>query len=107
MGVLRALGMSGVQVGVALVIEQVLLVAAGLGAGTAIGLLAAKLVIPLYQTGAGPYPGTPPFAPQIAWEQVTLIYGVFGVALLLTLLTLAWILARMKLFVAVKLGDVN
>jgi hypothetical protein len=29
------------------------------------------------------------------------------VALLLTLLALAWILGRMRLFQAVKLGDVN
>lgn len=107
MGVLQALGMSGVQVAVAITIEQVLLVVAGLGAGTGIGLLAAKLVVPLYQVGVGPHPGTPSYPPQIAWDEVTLIYAVFGVALLLTLVALAWVLARMRLFQAVKLGDVN
>lgn len=107
MGVLRALGMSGRQVGVALVIEQVLLVLAGLGSGTGIGLLAAKIVIPLFQVGVGPHPGTPPFAPVIAWEQVLIIYGVFAIALLLTLTSLAVVLGRMKLFQAVKLGDAN
>ncbi len=107
MGVLRALGMSAVQVGVALITEQVLLVGAGLAAGTGIGLLAARLVIPLYQAGVGPHPGTPPFPPLIAWDEVTLIYAVFGVALLVTLLALAWVLGRMRLFVAVKLGDAN
>lgn len=107
MGVLQALGMSGWQVVVAITIEQVTLVAAGLGAGTGIGLLAAKLVVPLYQTGVGPHPGTPSFAPLIAWDQVTLIYAVFGAALVLALLALAWVLGRMRLFVAVKLGDAN
>jgi putative ABC transport system permease protein len=107
LGVLGALGMSGLQVALALTIEQVVLVAAGIGAGTGIGLLAATLVVPLLQVGAGPYPGTPAYPPQIAWDQVTLIYIVFAVALLLTLLALAWILGRMKLFQAVKLGDVN
>jgi putative ABC transport system permease protein len=43
----------------------------------------------------------------MAWDQVQVIYGVFGVALLLTLLALAWILGRMRLFQAVKLGDAN
>lgn len=107
LGVLRALGMSGAQVAIELVIEQVLLVAAGIGAGTGIGLLAAQLVVPLLQVGAGPHPGTPAYPPQIAWAQVSIIYAVFALALLTTLLALAWIIARMRLFQAVKLGDAN
>jgi putative ABC transport system permease protein len=85
----------------------VLLVAAGIGAGTGIGLLAARLVVPLLQVGAGPHPGTPAYPPQIAWDQVSLIYLVFAAALLLTLLALSWTLGRMRLFQAVKLGDAN
>ena len=107
LGVLRALGMSGLQVALELTIEQVLLVLCGIGAGTAIGLLAARLVVPLLQVGAGPHPGTPFYPPQIAWEQVSLIYVVFAAALLLTLLALSWTLGRMQLFQAVKLGDAN
>jgi putative ABC transport system permease protein len=107
LGVLRALGMSGAQVAIELIIEQVLLVAAGVGAGTGIGLLAAQLVVPLLQVGAGPHPGTPSFPPQLAWNQVAIIYIVFAAALLLTLLALSWIMGRMRLFQAVKLGDAN
>lgn len=107
LGVLRALGLSGVQVLVALVLEQVTLVVAGLAAGTGIGLAVSFYVVPLLQVGLPPHPGTPSFQPLIAWDQVTIIYLVFGVALLLTLLALAWTLGRMKLFQAVKLGDAN
>jgi putative ABC transport system permease protein len=107
LGVLRALGMSGTQVAVALIVEQLLLVVAGIAAGTGIGLLAARLIVPLLQVGAGPHPGTPVSPPQLAWEQVGIIYGVFGVALLITLMALAGTLGRMKLFQAVKLGDAN
>src|SRR5262249_4722681 len=107
LGVLRALGMSGVQVAVELVTEQLLLVAAGIAAGTGIGLLAAQLVGPLLQVGAGPHPGTPASPPQLAWGQVVVIYAVLGAALLITLLALAGALGRMKLFQAVKLGDAN
>jgi putative ABC transport system permease protein len=107
LGVLRALGMGGGGVGVALAVEQLTLVAAGIGAGTGIGLLASLLVVPLLQVGVGPQPGTPPSPPQIAWDQVTLIYIVFAAALLLTLFALAWLLGRMRLFQAVKLGDAN
>jgi putative ABC transport system permease protein len=107
LGVLRALGLSGLGVAVALVIEQLTMVIAGIAAGTGIGLLASTIVVPLLQIGAGPQPGTPPYPPQIAWDQVTLIYIVFAAALLLALLSLAWLLGRMKLFQAVKLGDAN
>jgi putative ABC transport system permease protein len=107
LGVLRALGLSGAQVAVALLVEQVLLVAAGVGAGTGIGLLVAVLVVPLLQVGVGPHPGTPAYPPQIAWTDVQLIYVVFAVALALTLLGLVWVLRRMQLFQAVKLGDAN
>jgi putative ABC transport system permease protein len=107
LGVLQALGMSGPQVALALTLEQLILVAAGVAAGTGIGALAAQVVVPLLQVGAGPYPGTPAYAPQLAWEQVTIIYAVFGAALLLTLLSLGIGLGRMRLFQAVKLGDAN
>ncbi|HEU5103069.1 MAG TPA: ABC transporter permease [Roseiflexaceae bacterium] len=107
LGVLRALGMSGAQVAIELVTEQLLLVVAGIAAGTGIGLLAAQLVVPLLQVGAGPHPGTPASPPQLAWAQVAIIYAVFGAALLITLLALAGALGRMKLFQAVKLGDAN
>lgn len=107
LGVLRALGLRGSQVVLILVIEQVLLVAAGIGAGTGIGLLVAMLVVPLMQVGAGPYPGTPAYAAQIAWSDISLIYLIFALALMLTLLALIISLSRMQLFQAVKLGDAN
>lgn len=107
MGVLSALGMRGRQAALSLAGEQLLLVGLGSGLGSGIGLLAAKLIVPLLNIGAGPYPGTPAVPPQIAWQQVSLIYLAFIAALLLTLLALAWLLRRMQLFQAIKLGDVN
>ena len=107
LGVLRALGLGGGQVAVALILEQVTLVVAGLVAGTGIGLAVSSYVVPLLQVGLPPHPGTPSYAPQIAWDQVTIIYAIFGIALSITLLALAGMLGRMKLFQAVKLGDAN
>jgi putative ABC transport system permease protein len=107
LGVLQALGISGVQVAVALVLEQLTLVLVGIGAGTGIGVLVSALVVPEMQVGVGPHPGVPSYVASIAWDHVTIIYAVFGVALGLTLLSLAWMLSRMKLFQAVKLGDAN
>ncbi len=107
LGVLRAIGLSSTQVGLALGIELTLIVLAGTGAGTGIGLAAAILVVPLLQVGAGPHPGTPVFAPLVAWNEVAVIYAVFAITLLITLLVLAVALGRTQLAQAVKLGDAN
>jgi putative ABC transport system permease protein len=107
LGVLQAIGLGGGQVAAALIIELALIVLAGTGAGTGIGLTAALLVVPLLQVGSGPYPGTPPYGAQIAWDEVSIIYAVFATSLLLTLLVLGAILSRTQLNQAVKLGDAN
>lgn len=107
LGMLRALGLSGMGVAAALALEQLLLVGAGLVAGTAIGALAATLVVPLMQVGVGPFPGTPAYPPRLVWDSMFGIYAAFGGTLLLSLLMLGAGLARVKLFQAVKLGDAN
>jgi putative ABC transport system permease protein len=42
---------------------------------------------------------------QIAWDQIGLIYAVFGAMLLLAVFVMLMLLRRMKLFQAVKLGE--
>ncbi len=107
LGMLRALGLSGFGVATALVLEQLLLIGAGLAAGSGIGALAALLIVPFMQVGVGPYPGVPAYPPRLAWESMMSIYAAFGVTLMLSLLALGASLARIRLFQAVKLGDVN
>jgi hypothetical protein len=65
------------------------------------------LVVPLLQIGAGPFPGTPPYPSQVAWDQVATIYAVFAGAMGLALLMLGLAIGRLQLFQAVKLGDAN
>lgn len=107
LGMLRALGWSGFGVAAALLLEQLLLIGAGLAAGSGIGALAALLIVPFMQVGVGPYPGVPAYPPRLAWESMASIYAAFGVTLMLSLLALGASLARVRLFQAVKLGDVN
>jgi putative ABC transport system permease protein len=47
----------------------------------------------------------PPFAVNIATEQILIIYAVFGFVLVATVLITVVLLRRMKLFQAVKLGE--
>ncbi|MBU6335525.1 MAG: ABC transporter permease [Chloroflexi bacterium] len=106
-GMLRAMGFGGGGVLVALALEQVLLVLLGLGVGTAIGLLVATVIVPLLQVGVGPHPGTPATPARVAWQEIQLIYVVFGATLTVTLGVLALNAARLRIFQAVKLGDAN
>jgi len=107
LGMLRALGLSGFGVAAALTLEQLLLIGVGLVTGSGIGAVAALLIVPLMQVGVGPYPGVPAYPPRLAWESMTSIYVAFGVTLAFALLALGVALARIQLFQAVKLGDVN
>lgn len=107
LGMLRALGLGGSSVAAALTLEQLILIGAGLAAGSGIGALAALLIVPFMQVGVGPYPGIPAYPPRLAWESMVGIYTAFGITLALSLLALGAALARIRLFQAVKLGDVN
>jgi putative ABC transport system permease protein len=104
LGVLRAIGLSRRQTGVALGLEQFILVLAGLVGGTGIGVLTAWSFIPLLPVTAGAGTGTPPYLVQIAWGEILRVYAIFGAMMLVGIAATLISLARMKLFQAVKLG---
>jgi len=105
LGTLRAIGLSTGQLGALLAWEQALLIGVGMLGGTLIGVSASLLFIPFLQVRGGQHPQTPPFVVQIAWEQIGIIYLVFGVMLMGAILLTIGLLRRMKLFQAVKLGE--
>jgi putative ABC transport system permease protein len=105
LGMLRAIGLSTRQLGALLGFEQALIIGIGMLAGTLIGVTASVLFIPFLQVRGGPHPQTPPFLVRIAWDQIGVIYLVFGAMLVLAVLVTLLLLRRMKLFQAVKLGE--
>lgn len=105
LGVLRAIGLSASQMTAFLAWELAFLILIGLGAGTALGILASRLYIPYLQVGAGPSAQVPPFVVEIAWSAVFRIYVLFGLLFVAALGGLAGLLLRMKLFQAIKLGE--
>ncbi|NLG50681.1 MAG: ABC transporter permease [Chloroflexi bacterium] len=104
-GVLRAIGLSVSQMITFLGFEQFVLIGSGVTAGTAIGVWVSNLFIPFLQVGTDKYASIPPFVVLIAWDDVTSIYFVFGAILLLAVAGMIWLLARLKIFEAVKLGE--
>lgn len=105
LGVLRAIGLSAWQMGAALAVEQMFLILTGLASGTGIAVLTAALYIPHLPVTLGSHPGTPPYVVEIAWENILRVYGIFAAMLLAGLLATSWLLARMKIFQAIKMGE--
>lgn len=106
LGVLRAIGLSVWQMAAFLAGEQLALILTGAAVGTGLGVWGSWLFIPFLQVRGGPHPQTPPFVVQIAWADIFQIYAVFGGMLLIGMAVMLVLLARMRVFEAVKLGEV-
>jgi putative ABC transport system permease protein len=105
MGMLRAIGLSIQQMKSLLAAELAFLVLLGIGAGTALGILASRLFIPFLQIGASAQSQYPPFHIEIAWGSIIEIYILFIALFLVALSALSSLLVRMKIFQAIKLGE--
>jgi putative ABC transport system permease protein len=105
LGMLRAVGLSVVQMAAFLAGEQITLVLVGVGIGSGLGVAASNVFIPFLQVGANKAAQVPPFVVQIAWDRLWIIYAVFGAMFLVAVGVLSLLLVRMKLFEAIKLGE--
>jgi putative ABC transport system permease protein len=105
LGMLRAIGLSVWQMATYLAGEQAILILTGIGLGTGLGVWTSSLFIPFLQVGTGKTAQVPPFVVQIAWDQIWIIYAVFGTMYVLAVSVLLLLLIRMRVFEAVKLGE--
>ncbi len=104
-GVLRAIGLSVGQMIGFLGVEQLLLILTGITAGTGVGVWVSNLFIPFLQVGTTQYANYPPFVVLIAWDDILMIYVVFGLMLLAAVAGMIWFLMHLRIFEAVKLGE--
>jgi len=107
LGMLRAVGLSALQMAGYLAGEQALLILTGAGLGTGLGVWASSQFIPYMQVGAEKTALVPPFQVQIAWNELWTIYAVFGAMFLVAVGVLILLLVRMRVFEAVKLGEIG
>lgn len=105
LGVLRAIGLSAGQLLTSLGLEQAYTVGIGMAAGTGLGLLSARLFVPFLQLGGDLAEQIPPF--RIVTDPVDRfrLYAVLGVMLLAGLVSLIFVVSRMQINQAVKLGE--
>jgi putative ABC transport system permease protein len=105
LGMLRAVGLSVWQMAGYLTGEQALLILTGAGLGSGLGMWASNIFIPYLQIGSDKLSRVPPFVVRIAWSELRTIYAVFGVMFVVAVSALVVLLARMRVFEAVKLGE--
>jgi len=104
-GVLRAMGISFPQLIGMLVAEQLLTSGAGVALGAAIGNLTGLLFVPLFQLSFDPTTQVPPFEVVFQWSDSARLYAVVAFMIAVGLAVLAYLLSRIKIHQAVKLGE--
>lgn len=105
LGILRAIGLSVGQMSAFLALEQAFLIGTGMVVGTVMGVWASSMFIQFLQVGAGKYALTPPFEVKTAWGAIMNIYAVFMFMFLFAVGSMVYLLVRMRVFQAVKLGE--
>lgn len=105
LGIFRAMGISFRQLLGMLVVEQLLTTGAGFLIGIGTGLAAGKIFVPLFSLSFDPGKIVPPF--EIISDQSDIVRLAIATAVMLSaaLLILAWLLRRMNIHQAVKLGE--
>lgn len=104
-GILRSLGMSPGQLYGWLLLEQVIMILAGLTLGTIFGMMLNKLILPGLPISFGDRPAIPPFLPLENWNAVFTLYLILLIAFLATLGIATGLLWRSNLHRAIKIGQ--
>lgn len=103
--VLRSIGLSPGQLYGALVLEQVVLILAGLTIGTLLGVLLNQLTLPGLPITFGDRPPTPPFIARNDWLAVGRIYLTLAIAFFVCLGVATFLLMRTNLHRMLRVGE--
>jgi len=104
-GVMRAMGLSPRQLYGSMVLEQVVLILAGLALGTALGVLLNQITLPRLPIALGNRPPVPPFIPRDDWIAVGKIYMMLALAFLISLGVATALLWRARIHRILRIGQ--
>lgn len=105
LGILRAMGISFSQLIGMLTVEQILTSGAGILIGIGTGQLASRLFVPLFQIAFNPNTQVPPFQVIFSAADQARLYIIVISMIVIALLLLGYMLSRIKIHQAVKLGE--
>ena len=103
MGILRALGSSRSSLLALIFFEQIFLIIIGVAVGTLLGVAAGQIYLPFFQTGYEEQ--VPPFVIATPWNAMERLYAALGVVVLAGAGSTAWLVRRMDLSRALRLGE--
>jgi hypothetical protein len=104
-GVMRALGMSARQLYGSIVLEQAILILAGLTLGTGLGVLLNQITLPRLPVSLADRPPIPPFVPRADWLAIGSLYLFLVVAFLVILGVVTGMLWRARLHRILRIGQ--
>lgn len=102
---LRALGLSPGQLSAWLTIENAFLLAAGVVAGTGLGLVLSWLVLPFVTLTADARTVVPPVLVEIPWPAIGVVHLIAAVALVATVVVVGGILRRVPVSGVLRAGQ--
>lgn len=105
LGLVRAMGLNDQSAVLAILAEYGLILAIACLYAALLGIAAAASVLPLFQSGIGAYPNTPPMALEIPWFTSLAALASVSFVIVLALFILSALQVRLGLFAAIKLGD--
>jgi putative ABC transport system permease protein len=104
-GVMRAMGMSSRQLYGSIVLEQAVLILAGLALGTGLGVLLNQITLPRLPVSLGDRPPIPPFVPREDWLAVGGLYLLLALAFLVILGIVTALLWRARIHRILRIGQ--
>ncbi|WP_040952218.1 FtsX-like permease family protein [Gorillibacterium massiliense] len=104
-GILRAIGLSLRQLISMLALEQLLTSGVAIGIGVVVGNVTGRLYVPNFQMAFNPGSLVPPFRVIFASVDFVRLYTVVGVMLAVGLIIIGYMLSRLKIHQALKLGE--
>ena len=102
---LRAMGLSPAQLSAWLTFEHAFLLAAGILAGTGLGLLLAWLVLPFVSLTQDATVAVPPILVEIPWLAIGAVYAVAVAALVITVVVIGGVLRRVPVSGVLRSGQ--
>jgi ABC-type lipoprotein release transport system permease subunit len=103
--ILRTLGLSRPQVFSVVLFEHLLIIVAGMGLGTIVGLRVGELMMDFLATDETGQTVLPPFVLQVSWAEVAAVWAILGTVFVITIAVVVALYLRLAVHRALRIGD--
>ena len=104
-GIYRAMGMSMREIITMLICEQIFISGTSIGMGVLVGWLSSELYMPLIQMAYAAYDSALPLSVISEQSDMIRLMVIVGTVMLVCMFTLGWLISKMKIAQALKLGE--